>query len=85
MCHCDWLWASSASRSASLQILRKIDDSHLLSGSCRSLPLSVIICNRGEARASVIVLARKPCLASKGEQFIAELKAVSCAKAIAGR
>ncbi len=30
----------------------------------------------------MIVLARKPCSVSKGEQFIAELKAVLCAKAI---
>ena len=51
----------------------------------KNVSAELVICNRGEARASVIVLARKPCPASKGEQFIAELKAVLCAKAIAGR
>ena len=52
-------------------------DSHLLlSGSCRSVPSYAVICRRGEARASVIVLALKPCPASKGVQLIAELNAV---------
>ena len=49
------------------------------------MPLSVVICNLGEALASVIVLALKPCPASKGLQLIAELKAVLWANAIAGK
>ena len=49
------------------------------------MPSSAVICRRGLARASVMVLARRPCPASNGVQFIAELKAVLCANAIAGR
>ena len=50
------------------------------------VPSSAVMCSLGEAPASVIVLALKPYIASKGVHFIAELNAVlQCASAIAGR
>jgi hypothetical protein len=70
---------------ASLQTLGKIDASQVLSGSCISVPSSAVICSLGLARASVIVLALRPCPASNGVQFIAELKTVLCANTMAGR
>jgi hypothetical protein len=70
---------------ALLSTLGKRDFSQFLSASSRSMLPSATICSRGPARASVIVLACRPCPASKGVQLIAELKAVLWAKAIAGR
>ena len=40
------------------------------------VPSSAVMCSLGEAPASVIVLALKPYIASKGVHFIAELNAV---------
>ncbi len=85
LCHWEWCCASYASLSASLQTLGEMDFSHVESGSCISVPSSAVICRRGLARASVMVFARRPCPASNGVQFIAELKAVLWANAIAGR
>ncbi len=47
------------------------------------MPSSAVVCSLGEARAFVIVLALRPCPASKGVQIIAELNAVLRANAIA--
>ena len=49
------------------------------------MPSSAVMCSLREASASVIVLALKPYIASKGVHFIAELNAIlQCASAIAG-
>ncbi len=87
LCHWEWRCASYASFSASLQTLGlgEMDFSHVESGFCIFVPSSAVICRRGLAWASVIVLARRPCPASNGVQFIAELNAVLWANAIAGR
>ncbi len=59
-----------------LQTLLKMVDYHLWSGSWSPVPPSAVMCSLGEALASVIVLALRPCPASKGVQLIAELNAV---------
>ena len=45
------------------------------------VPSSAVMCSLREASASVIVLALKPYIASKGVHFIAELNAILNAQA----